>query len=180
MAGDATTLARPYAEAIFRQAKQTQQFESWATMLEALACVLADASLQAVLTNPGMTRDQKAELVLAIVGDELSQEGKNLVSLLAHNVRLALIPEIQHLYKQYHAAAQGTIEVDLATAYVLEAEQQTQLASALQARLGRDVDLHSRVDDSLIGGFRLRAGDLVIDGSVAGQLQQLSKTLDAE
>ena len=177
MAGDATTLARPYAEAIYRRAEQTQQFASWATILEDLAQVLADTSLQTVLSNPGMTRDQKAELMLAIMGDELSQEGKNLVLLLAHNVRLALLPEIQVLYKQYQAAAQGTIEVDLATAYALEAEQQTQLASALQARLGRDVDLHNRVDDSLIGGFRLRAGDLVIDGSVAGQLKQLSKAI---
>ncbi len=180
MAGDATTLARPYAEAIFRQAEQTKQLNQWVLMLDSLGLVLADAALQAALTNPGMTREQKAELMLAIVGEVLNQEGKNLVRLLAQNMRLALIPEIQHLFKQYQAAAQGTVDIDLATAFSLDAEQQTQLVSVLQTRLGRDVELQSRVDASLIGGFRLRAGDLVIDGSVAGQLNQLSQALGAE
>jgi F-type H+-transporting ATPase subunit delta len=179
MAGDATTLARPYAEAIFDQAEQTKQLGLWSNMLDSLAMLLADEALQAVLTNPSVLSSQKAELILSIVGDNLSQEGKNLVRLLAENTRLALIPEILSLFKQYQATAQGTLEVDVETAYALEAEQQTQLATALQARLGRKVILQSRIETSLIGGFRIRAGDLVIDGSVAGQLDQLSQSLGA-
>ncbi len=177
MAGDATTLARPYAEAVFAQAQQTRQLDLWSGMLELLATLVVDAQLKKVLVNPGLARTRKADVILDIVGGHLSQEGKNLVRLLAQNTRLALLPEIQALFQHYQAVAQGTITVDLVTAYALEAAEQSQLTDALQCRLGRTVTLRSEVDSELIGGFRIRAGDLVIDGSVTGQLQQLAHAL---
>lgn len=177
MAGDATTIARPYAEAIVSQAQQTQQLGLWSSMLELLATVLDDASLQKIMVNPGMASYQKADLILDIVGDQLSQEGKNLVRLLAQNQRLMVLPEICALFQQYQAAAQGVVDVEVTTAYALESEQTTQLACVLQKRLGKKVHLQSQIDASLIGGFRVRAGDFVIDGSVAGQLKQLSQAL---
>ncbi len=177
MAGDATTLARPYAEAIFAQAQQTQQPELWSDMLELLAALVSDAQLQQILVNPGLAQAQKADLVTDIAGTHLSQEGRNLVRLLAQNTRLMLLPEIQALFQHYQAAAQGTVTVHLTTAYALASADQVQLTEVLQSRLGRTVALHNEVDAELIGGFRIRAGDLVIDGSVAGQLQQLAHAL---
>jgi F-type H+-transporting ATPase subunit delta len=177
MAGDTTTFARPYAEAVFAQAQQTQQLGLWSGMLELLSALVVDAQLKKVLANPGLARVQKADLILDIAGEHLTRDGKNLVRLLAQNTRLALLPEIHALFQRYQAAAQGTITVRLVTAYALEAVDQDKLTSALQQRLGRTVVLQSEVDANLIGGFRIRAGDLVIDGSVAGQLQQLAHAL---
>lgn len=177
MAGDATTFARPYAEAVFAQAQQARQLDLWSEMLELLATLVVDAQLQQVLANPGLARVQKADLILGIAGERLNQEGKNLIRLLAQNTRLTLLPEIRALFQHYQAAAQGTITVRLITAYALASSDQDQLTAVLQRRLKRTVVLRSEVDPDLIGGFRVRAGDLVIDGSVAGQLQQLAQTL---
>ncbi|MEM6406513.1 MAG: F0F1 ATP synthase subunit delta [Pseudomonadota bacterium] len=178
MAGDATTFARPYAEAIFAQAQQTGQTDSWSAMLDLLATLLADAQLKKVLANPGLMQIQKADLILSIADDHLTQEGKNLVRLLAQNTRLALLPEIQTLFRYYRSVEQGTISIHLTTAYALTSADQNQLTKSLQRRLKRSVELRSEVNPELIGGFHLRAGDLVIDGSVTGQLQQLAHALN--
>ncbi|RMG34404.1 MAG: F0F1 ATP synthase subunit delta [Gammaproteobacteria bacterium] len=177
MAGDATTIARPYAEAVFQRALETDKLDLWTEMLAFLGTAVEDPQLSRVLGSPQLTREQKAQLVLDIAGGRLSGEGENLVRLLAENGRLALLPEIASLYEARKAEHEGTVEVDVTTAYPLKPAQEQVLSEALKAKLGREVRIHSHEDPELIGGFRLRAGDMVIDGSVAGQLQQLAHEL---
>lgn len=177
MAGDATTIARPYAEAVFQRALETDKLDLWSEMLEFLGVAAQDPELQRLLGSPKLSREQKAELVLDVAGGRLSDEGENLVRLLAQNGRLALLPEIAALYEARKAEHEGTVEVELTTAYPLKPAQEQVLSEALKAKLGREVRIHSQEDPELIGGFRLRAGDMVIDGSVAGQLTQLAHEL---
>ncbi len=177
MAGDATTIARPYAEAVFQRAVETDKLDLWSEMLELLSTAAADPTLAGVLAGPGLSREQKAELVLEIGGGRLSEEGQNLVRLLAENNRLGVLPEIAALFAQRKAEHEGTVEVELTTAYPLKPAQEKLLAEALKAKLGREVRIASHEDPELIGGFRLRAGDMVIDSSVAGQLNQLAHEL---
>ena len=177
MAGDATTIARPYAEAVFQRALETGQLGAWSEMLALLAAAVQEQALARLLTSPELSRTQKAELMLEIGAERLSGEGRNLVRLLARNGRLAVLPEIAALYEQRKAEHEGTVEVDLTTAYPLKPAQEQVLAEALKAKLGREVRIQAHEDPALIGGFRLRAGDMVIDGSVAGQLDQLAHEL---
>lgn len=177
MAADAITIARPYAEAAFDRAVETDKLDLWSDMLGLLAAISKDPAMAGLIASPKLDRRQMAELVLEIGGGRLSDEGQNLVRLLADNGRLSVMPEIAELFEDRKADHQGTLDVLVTTAFPLNAAQTRSLEMALQQKLGREVRIASEQDADLIGGIRLRAGDLVIDGSVAGQLGQLANVL---
>jgi len=177
MAGDATTIARPYAEAVFRRAVETEKLDLWSDMLGLLGAVVKDPGLSGLLANPRLTSAQKTELMLEIGAGRLDDEGQNLVKLLAQNGRLGIAADIADAYERRKAEHEGTVDVHVTTAFELKPAQETQLSDALKAKLGREIRITNEVDPELIGGFRLRAGDMVIDGSVSGQLSQLAHKL---
>lgn len=177
MAEDATTIARPYAEAVFQRAVETDKLDLWSEMLGLLGSAVADPALSGLLANPKLTTEQKTELMLEIGGGRLNDEGQNLVKLLAANGRLSVITEIAQAFEQRKAEHEGTIDVEVVTAFELKPAQEEQLSSALKTKLGRDVRITATTDPELIGGFRLSAGDMVIDGSVSGKLSQLAHEL---
>lgn len=177
MAADAQTIARPYAEAIFQQALESDQLDLWSDMLGLLATAVSDPGLSGLLANPKLSTAEKAELMLEIGGGHLSEQGQNLVKLLAANGRLGVLAVIADSYEKRKAEHQGTLDVAVISAYALKPAEEKKLSSALKAKLGREIRITSEKDPALIGGFRLRAGDMVIDGSVAGQLQQLANEL---
>lgn len=177
MSSDATTIARPYAEAAFARAAETGTLDLWSDMLALLATAVRDPGLAGLIASPKLDRAQMIELMLDIGGERLSGEGQNLVRLLTANGRLAVLPEIAALFEALKAEHEGTVDVQVTAAFPLEPAQEQELERALKQRLGRDVRITSEQDPALIGGFRLRAGDMVIDGSVAGQLGQLANEL---
>lgn len=174
MAGELTTVARPYAEAIFAHAAEADKLDLWSEMLAFLSAVVAEPQLQGVIKDPNFGRQRLAELMLAIGGGRLNPEGQNLVRLLVANDRLTVLPEIAALYEVRKNERQGRLDVHITTAYALQAAQKTALAEALQRRLGREVTIAADKDPELIGGVCIRVGDLVIDGSVRNQLRQLA------
>jgi len=177
MAGDATTIARPYAEAVFRRAVEMDKLDLWSDMLGLLGTAAKDPALSGLLANPRLTADDKRDLMLEIGGGHLNDEGQNLVKLLASNGRLGIVSEIADAFERLKADHEGTIDVCVSTAFDLKPAQEKRLSDALKAKLGREVRITSEVQPDLIGGFRLRAGDMVIDGSVSGQLGQLAQEL---
>ena len=177
MAGDATTIARPYAEAVFSRAVDTDKLDLWSEMLELLAAAVTDPALAGLVASPKLDRDQMTELMLDIGGGRLNDEGQNLVRLLVANGRLSVLPEIATHFEVRKAEHQGALDVHVTSAFDLKPAQEQQLAEALKKKLGRDIRITSEHDPDLIGGFRLRAGDMVIDGSVSGQLGKLANEL---
>lgn len=177
MAQEASTIARPYAEAVYRLAAEQDSLEGWSELLGFYAVVLRDPAMKGLVSNPQLTRERLAELMLDIGEGRLSVEGTNFIRLLADNDRLVVLPEIHEQFERLKQESQGTLCVEVATPYPLDAGQEQALASALRARLGREITITTKEDPELIGGVRIRAGDLVIDGSVRGQLQQLAKEL---
>ncbi len=177
MAGDATTIARPYAEAIFTRAEETGKLDLWSEMLELLAAVVVDPTMSDIVANPLFDREDLTGLMLEIGGDHLTDEGANLVKLLVQNGRLSLLPEMTELFKALKAEKDRKLNVQVISAYALKPAQEKQIADALKEKLGRDITISSEKDPDLIGGIIIRAGDTVIDGSVRGQLQQLANEL---
>jgi F-type H+-transporting ATPase subunit delta len=177
MAGDATTIARPYAEAVFARALETDKLDLWSDMLGFLAAAVTDPLMAGLVASPKLDRKQMTDLVLEIGGGRLSDEGANLVRLLVRNGRLGILPEIADHFETRKAEHQGALDVYVTTAFELKPAEETRLAEALKKRLGRDIRITSEQDPDLIGGFRLRAGDMVIDGSVAGQITKLANEL---
>ena len=172
------TLARPYAEALFRLAMEHKELDKWSAMLALMATVATDARLSALSQDPRIARSRITQLFLDICGRELSSDGENLVRLLQDNHRIALLPEIAHQFEQLKADAQGYIDAEVVSAFDVEPAQMKSISEALRRRLGREINLTSRVDKSLIGGVIIRAGDLVIDGSVRGRLHSLATYLN--
>jgi len=177
MSEDLITIARPYAEAVFDRAKETDSLESWTDMLEFLATVSADASVADVIANPSVDHERRLQLMLDIGADVLSEEGQNLVRLLVENDRLSALPDISALFQQMKSEHDGAIDVEVISAYALKPAVEKQLAVALKKKLGREVRISSSKDPALIGGVKIRAGDMVIDGSVAGAVSQLANEL---
>jgi F-type H+-transporting ATPase subunit delta len=171
------TLARPYAEAVFRLAKEQRRLGEWFELLSLLAVVLSDERVVRVVTNPEVEDGRILALVKDICGDKLDEQGENLVRMLIANDRLRLMPEIHSLYEDLKQEAEAAIDVEVTSAYPLESSQQKILAEALNRKLGRDINLTVSEDKSLIGGVVIRAGDLVIDGSVKGYLGELATHL---
>ncbi|MEJ2180297.1 MAG: F0F1 ATP synthase subunit delta [Gammaproteobacteria bacterium] len=169
-----STIARPYAEAVFALAKDQSKLKQWSDMLNAAAIVATNADMQAMISNTNVDKAQLANLILDVCGSKFSAEGKNLVKLLAENRRLPMLDEIAAQYEELRAEEEKTIDAEVVAPFEVSAAQQKQIAEKLKARLGREVTLSCRVDPTLLGGAIIKAGDLVIDGSTKGQIQKLS------
>ena len=174
---EVSTVARPYALAAFKQAKQEDKLAEWSDMITLLARVVSDRQMKGVLASPKVKREQLADLIIDICADNLSETGGNFVRVLAENGRLAYLPEIEKIYQEERAASEGRSQVEVRSAFELDDAQKSHITSAMAKRLGTDVSLSVEVDDSLIGGVVIRAGDMVIDASLRGRMNRLANSL---
>lgn len=172
------TLARPYAEAVFLLAQERGALKPWSEMLALAATIAADPRIVAQAGDPWMAHERFLKLFLDICGAALNPDGANFIRLLHQRRRLVLLPEIAALYEQRRAAAENRIDVEVVSAFAVTAEQMQKIGAALERKLGRQIELKSRVDNSLIGGIIIRAGDWVIDGSARGRLRALGTHLN--
>lgn len=170
-----STLARPYAKAVFELAQAQGKLADWSDTLAAISTVASTSEVQALLGSPLVTDAKLSELV--VEAGKLDEAGANLVRLLASNGRLNTAGQIAEQYEAMRAEAESRVDVEVASANELSADQQAKLASALAKRLGREVRLDCRIEPEMLGGAVIRAGDLVIDGSLQAELQRLSHTL---
>ena len=174
-----STLARPYAKAAFEYALDKNELSQWYGQLATVAAVAADEGMVAVLTNPSLTAAQQASKLSDVCGDSLSAAVRNYIAILAANKRLALLPEIYALFAQYKANREKTIEVEVVSAFDLEDSVRDRLAESLGRKLERQVNVQTSTDSNLLGGVLIRAGDLVIDGSVRGKLDKLAEAMNS-
>lgn len=172
-----TTAARPYAKAVFEMAKDSGTLAEWSEQLSAMSAVVATEESATLLAHPRMSKVQKAEIFSDIVGDDLTDAGRNLLMTLGENDRFILIPEIASIYEVMKAEAEGAIEAEVIAAQKMTKKQEENIAAALQKRLGREVKLVTSIDPSLMGGAIIRAGDLVIDGSIKSRLQAMQVSM---
>jgi len=175
--------ARPYAEAVFELAKETGRLGAWSDTLHAAAAVVSTDEVMRLIDTPntdiGAVVEMIADLSREVVADKSADAVQvgNLLRLLAENGRLAILPEIAELFDKLKADVENSIDVVLTAATPLNPVQLQKITDALKRRLGREINLNFQLDENLIGGARLQADDLVIDGSVRTGLEKLSSTL---
>ena len=167
------SLARPYARAVFELARDSGEYAQWSSELEFLANVTAAPDIISLINNPEVSKAQQVELILDVGKNQLSEQGCNLVKLLAYNNRLPVTVDINQQYLVLRDEAEQIIEAQLITAADVDQEQKQRIEAALSSRLGKKIKLEASVDESLIGGAVVRAGDWVVDGSVKAQLHDL-------
>lgn len=179
------TLARPYANAIFQIALERKALAEWSQALAALAWAVSDDGVAAILARPGLADEQAVALLTDLAGamapdvaDTLSgSDGRNFLLLLAEYSRLNVLPEISVLFDEHKDLEENSVDVDVTSATELDEPVRKAMTAALEQRLNRKVRLNLAVDAALIGGAILRAGDLVIDGSLKSRLGKLATSL---
>ena len=174
---DYTTVARPYARAVYQQAIETSSVDGWNDALALMAAIVNDAAMCSLLDDPEISNEQQAVLMLKVIGDKLDAQQQNLIKLMAENDRLKALPEVAEQFEIYRAEAEGKVDAEVTSAFPLSSEQEESISSTLKAKLGREVTITTTIDESLIGGVVIKAGDTIIDGSMKSQLESLALTL---
>jgi F-type H+-transporting ATPase subunit delta len=174
---DRATIARPYARAAFAHAQEAKALAAWSKLLGAAAVGAADRNVARLIGNPHVTGDELVELLGGLSKHAAGDDGKNFLRALAENRRLHLLPYISSQFEVLRAEVEGVVDVEVIAAREIAAPQKKRLEAALEKRLGREVRMHTTIDESLLGGAIVRAGDLVIDGSLRGRLGRLHSAL---
>jgi F-type H+-transporting ATPase subunit delta len=174
---EVVTIARPYASAVFSIAQDKGEFKAWSDLLAVLAQCVAVPNMQSIISSPSVNDEQVISLLSDIAGELMNDDARNLLGLLAENNRLQLLGAIAVIYEELREEAEKVMTADVTSAKALTPEQEASLSAALKKRLGRDVTLNTDVDETLLGGAIIRAGDLIIDGSALGKLNRLAHAI---
>ena len=172
------TIARPYAKAAFDFAVEKKAVDNWLTMLGFAAQVATDQQVEDII-NSNLNAEKMADLFLAVCGDQLDEQGQNLIRVMAVNGRLSVLPAVVLEFAALKAELDREVEADVISAAKLTKQQMAKIQASLEKRLDRKVKLNCSVDPALMAGIIIRAGDLVIDGSVRGRLSRLAETLQS-
>jgi F-type H+-transporting ATPase subunit delta len=171
-----STIARPYAEAAFKLAKDQNALASWSDAIARLAAIASRPELKALLGNPAVGSAQLANLVAESAG-QLTETQRNFVSLLVDNERVDALSEVATQYEALRNGAEGVVEAHVESAYPLTEAQLADITATLTAKYGKQMKVVPSVNAELIGGVSIRVGDAVTDVSVRGKLAQLATAL---
>ncbi|MBN3135330.1 F0F1 ATP synthase subunit delta [Pectobacterium punjabense] len=172
------TVARPYAKAAFDFAVENQALDRWQNMLAFSAEVARNEQIAELLSG-AVAPIELAKTFIAVCGDQLDEAGQNLIRVMAENGRLPVLPEVLEQFIQLRAALESTVDVDVISANTLNEQQLSKIAAAMEKRLSRKVKLNCKIDKSVMAGVVIRAGDMVIDGSIRGRLERLADVLQS-
>lgn len=182
---DNSTVARPYARAIFELASRDASLTEWSAALGLAAAILNDEGARSFLARPNLDNAARADFMTSVCAQASGKgllagtHGQNLLRLLAENGRIDALTDIAAQYDALKAQAENRIKVQLTTATAVKKKVAAVISKALEEKLGRQVELELLVDEQLLGGAVIRAEDMVIDGSVKNRLEQLAATLSA-
>ncbi len=174
-----STIARPYAVAAFKLAKEQKALDKWSEMLGLATAIVNDAQMNAYINDPKVVSSDLEAAFLKVTGDKLNENGQNLIKVLVEYNRLSILPAITSAFEELKAADEGTLEAQIIAAAKPSAAETKDLVTRLEAKFGKKIEASVSVDPELIGGIKIIVGDTVIDASVKGQLQNLAYTLTA-
>jgi F-type H+-transporting ATPase subunit delta len=174
-----STIARPYAVAAYKLGREQKALGKWSEMLGFAAAVANDAQIKAYIQDPKVVSSDLQTTFLKVCGDQLNENGQNLVKVLVEYGRLSILPEISSAFEALKAQDEGTLDAEIIAASKPSAAEVKDLVKRLEAKFGKKIEASVSVDPELIGGIKIIVGDTVIDASVKGQLQNLAYTLTA-
>lgn len=172
-----TTLARPYAKAAFELAQDQQALARWEDMLTLATEMAMDDSMVGLLESPHVSNAAVVKIITDAAGESFDSRFRDFLSVLADNGRLPLLPQLTKLYHQLREEAENRLSVTVVSAIPLDDEQAGRMKEALARRLACEIELNNEIDEGVIGGAVVYAGDQVIDGSLLGKLEKLSAEL---
>ncbi|MBL8497214.1 F0F1 ATP synthase subunit delta [Nitrosomonas sp. JL21] len=174
---EAITVARPYAEAVYKHAAASNELSQWSKMLQLAAMIAESGEFKLLVGNPVVTAKQLGEIFLEIGKSKFNSEARNLLMLLADNKRMQVLPQISQLFEQLKAQHEGVLEAKIVSAFALEGKQLRKLVDDLEQKFKRKIEARVSVDPELIGGVKVEIGDEILDASVRGKLEAMAIAL---
>lgn len=178
------TIARPYAEALFKASTASAlpgagaDLAGVAAWLDELAAIAANAQLQQLASNPSVTAEQTFEVISSVAAKgKLPQAAKNFLRAVIDNGRVSVLPEIASQFRALKNAQRGASDATVYSAFALDDAALADLAATLEKRFGRQLNLRLELEPGLIGGVRVVVGDEVLDTSVKARLEQMKAAL---
>ena len=174
---EAVTVARPYAEAVYKLAIAKNALSEWSAMLRDAADIAENENIKALLGNPVVSAKQLGELLLEIGRNRFNEDGRKFLNMLAENNRVSILPQISYLFEQLKAQHDGVIEAAIISAFDMSSSQLRNLVSALERKFERRIEAKVQVDPELIGGVKVEIGDEIFDASIRGKLEAMAIAL---
>ena len=174
-----STIARPYAVAIFNLAKEENALSEWSDMLSLMSGVVENKAINSFVLDSKVLDTDREELILNVCGDKINSSGKNLIKLLVEYKRLLILTEITLLFEELKAKDEGVMEAEIIMADQPDKKMVENLLISLEKRFNKKIEGKVVIDKSIVGGTKIIVGDTVIDASVRGQLDNLAYTLKA-
>ena len=174
---ESVTIARPYAQAVFRLARENKALAAWSNRLQRLVAIAQDPQMTNVVGNPKFSAGQVADLFVSLSGEPDSQELASFIGVLAENERLDVLMQIQEIYEQLKGEDEGVKDALVTSAFPLDDVQLKNVMSQLETHFGSKLRPHIKVDETLIGGVKVAVGDQMLDASVRGKLEAMSTAL---
>ncbi|ATF09514.1 F0F1 ATP synthase subunit delta [Candidatus Enterovibrio altilux] len=173
-----TTIARPYAKAVFDLAVYKGELDKWSEMLAFAAAVASNETIIHYISSMHSAK-KDAEIFIFVCGEQLNESGQNLIKVMAINGRLNALPNVYTQFKTLRYEHDNQMDVDVLSAIALDQTQLDIIINKLEIRLERQVQLHCSIDETLIAGVIIRAENLVIDNSVSGYIRRLNNALQS-
>lgn len=174
-----STIARPYAVAVYKLGKEQKALEKWSEMLGFATQVATDAQMQTYIDDPIVVASDLQATFFKVCGNKLNENAQNLIKVLVEYGRLSVLPAIASAFEELKAQEEGVLEAEIVAAVKLSATEVKDLIKRLETKFGKKVEASVLVDPEIIGGIKIIVGDTVIDASVKGQLQNLAYSLIA-
>ncbi|MFT3848418.1 MAG: F0F1 ATP synthase subunit delta [Propionivibrio sp.] len=174
---ESVTIARPYAQAVFRLAKESQSLAAWSDRLQRLSAIAQDAEMAKVIGSPKLSAGDVADLFVSLSGEARNGELSAFIGLLAENERFDVLPQIREIFEEFKSADEGIREAVITSAYPLDDVLLVPLVKQLESHFGGHLQPRVEVDASLIGGVRVAVGDQILDASVRGKLDAMAAAL---
>jgi F-type H+-transporting ATPase subunit delta len=176
---EVTTIARPYAEAVFKLAVARDTLAKWSTLLAEMGGVAAHPDMRSAITNPKLPVAALSELFAATIKSPMDQDSKNFVQLLIENDRLDLLPEIASQFEQLKSDHEGVADAEVVSAFPLSDAELNHLTAMLEKRFKRKIKPTVSIDKELIAGVKVTVGNEVLDASVRARLQAMATALQS-
>lgn len=174
---EAITVARPYAEAVFKLAVAKNNLNEWSEMLQEAAEIAQNDQVEVLIGNPTVSAKQLGDLLVDIGKTKFNTECRNFLSMLAENDRVSVLPEISRSFEQLKAQHEGVLEANIVSAFEMDEEQLKKLVADLERKFKRKIEAKVQVDSELIGGVKVEVGDEIFDASIRGKLEAMANAL---
>lgn len=174
-----STIARPYAVAAYKLAKEQKALAKWSEMLGFATAVANNAQMQAYIQDPKVVSSDLQAAFLKVCGEKLNENAQNLIKVLVEYGRLSILPEITSAFEELKAQDEGALDAQIIAAAKISNKEVKDLVGRLETKFGKKITASVTVDPEIIGGIKIVVGDTVTDASVKGQLQNLAYALTA-